>query len=99
MDCSVSVTVAPADIAAAHPPAAPVPLSVLRDGARGRLHTANLCCEDCDLLNAMGLTDQCEIRVCRSGASSCIVQVNSTRLGLSSALAHNILVSVTSGGD
>jgi Fe2+ transport system protein FeoA len=72
----------------------PVPLSTLRDGARGRLQTANLCCADCELLNAMGLTDQCEIRVCQAG-EPCIVQVNSTRLGLAAALARNILVSVS----
>ena len=70
-----------------------VPLSVLREGDRGRLHATNLCCEDCDLLNAMGLTDQCEIRVCQRG-EPCIVQVNSTRLGLSAALARNILVTL-----
>jgi Fe2+ transport system protein FeoA len=70
-----------------------VPLSVLREGDRGRLHATNLCCEDCDLLNAMGMTDQCEIRVCQRG-EPCIVQVNSTRLGLSAALARNILVTL-----
>ena len=70
-----------------------VPLSVLREGDRGRLHATNLCCEDCELLNAMGLTDQCEIRVCQRG-EPCIVQVHSTRLGLSAALARNILVTL-----
>lgn len=70
----------------------PVPLSRLRDGDRAWLHaTTNLRCEDCDLLNAMGLTDQCEIRVCQSG-EPCIVQVNATRLGLSASVARNILV-------
>ena len=75
-----------------------VPLSQLRDGERGRLHSTSLCCEDCDLLNAMGMTDQCEIRVCQRGSSGspCIVQVNSTRLGISAALARNIMVSLKS---
>lgn len=68
-----------------------VPLSCLRDGDRGWLHMTNLCCDDCELLNAMGLTELCEIRVCRMG-EPCIVQVNSTRLGLAAALARNILV-------
>jgi Fe2+ transport system protein FeoA len=53
---------------------------------------ANLPCEDCELLQAMGLTEQCEIRVCQSG-EPCIVQVHATRLGLSAALARSILVS------
>lgn len=70
---------------------AAMPLSRLREGERARLHIANLCCEDCDLLHAMGLTDQCEIRVCQRG-EPCIVQVNATRLGISGSLARNIMV-------
>jgi len=72
-------------------PRPPVTLAQLRDGERARLHAADLCCEDCDLLNAMGLTDQCELRVCRIG-EPCIVQVNATRLGISSTLARKIIV-------
>jgi Fe2+ transport system protein FeoA len=71
-----------------------VPLSTLREGERGRAHTAEMPCEDCDLLNAMGLTDECEVRVCRRG-EPCIVQVHATRLGLSSAIARRIMVTVT----
>jgi Fe2+ transport system protein FeoA len=72
-----------------------VPLTTLRAGERGRLHTANLCCDDCDLLNAMGLTEQCELRVCRRDrqGGACIVQVNATRLGLSAAMARGLMVS------
>jgi len=69
------------------------PLSSLKQGQRGRMHSANLPCEDCDLLNAMGMTESCEIRVCRRG-NPCIVQVNSTRLGLSPGMARNIFVTV-----
>src|SRR5262245_22243603 len=68
-----------------------VPLSCLKEGEWGYWHASNLCCEDCELLNAMGMTDRCSIRVCQSG-EPCIVQVDSTRLGLSAALARNILV-------
>ncbi len=77
-----------------HTPHDAVPLSNLREGDRGRAHTAQLPCEDCDLLNAMGLTHHCEVRVCRKG-EPCIVQVNTTRLGLSAALARRILISPT----
>lgn len=84
---------APDDASTASEPIKPVPLTQLGVGDRGRLHTANLCCEDCELLNAMGLTEHCEIRVCQRG-EPCIVQVNTTRLGLSAALARNILVAV-----
>lgn len=72
----------------------PVALSQMKVGQRGRVQTAGLCCEDCELLNAMGLTDQCELRVCRAGRGSepCIVQVNATRLGLCASLATRIMV-------
>lgn len=73
--------------------AAAVPLSRLKEGQRGRLHSASLCCEDCALLNAMGMTEECEIRVCQKG-NPCIVQVNATRLGLSSAMARHIFVHI-----
>lgn len=72
----------------------PVPLSCLRDGESGWLHAADLTCEDCALLNAMGMTDQCPIRVCQAG-EPCIVQVHSTRLGLAAALARKIMVRTT----
>ncbi len=68
-----------------------VPLSTLRDGERGVADLAAMACDDCDLLNAMGMTDQCEVRVCRRG-EPCIVQVHTTRLGLSAALASRIMV-------
>jgi Fe2+ transport system protein FeoA len=71
-------------------------LADLRGGESGRLHMAQLPCDDCALLNAMGLTDQCEVRVCRSG-EPCIVQVHTTRLGLSAALARRIFVTVDGG--
>ena len=72
-------------------PARLVPLATLGDGDRARLQTAGLCCEDCELLNALGLTDQCEMRVCRAG-EPCIVQVHSTRVGIAGALARRIMV-------
>jgi Fe2+ transport system protein FeoA len=69
----------------------PQPLSDLRTGDRARLERADLCCEDCELLTAMGMTDRCELRVCRGGAP-CIVEINATRLGLSASVADRILV-------
>ena len=74
-------------------PADAVPLSKMKEGQHGRLHSANLPCEDCDLLNAMGMTEACEIRVCQRG-NPCIVQVHTTRLGLSRVMASNIYVTV-----
>lgn len=68
-----------------------IPLRQLGKGRLGELHTMDLCCEDCELLQAMGMTDQCKIRMCRRGAS-CIVQINNTRLGVCSRFADRILV-------
>ena len=75
----------------ARPDPEAVPLSTLPSGARATLWKRSLCCEDCELLNAMGMTDRCRLRVCRIG-NPCIVQVASTRLGLSSAMASHIMV-------
>ncbi len=70
-----------------------VPLCQLRSGESGRLHAADLACEDCELLRAMGMTEQCRLKVCRAGGTY-IVQVNATRLGLSGAIARRIMVAI-----
>ena len=70
---------------------APVSLSTLPRGARATVCHQPGCCADCELLNAMGMTDRCRVRVCRRG-NPLIVQVASTRLGLSSAMAKHIQV-------
>ena len=68
-----------------------VSLAQLSGGARCRIAAMNLQPADADLLNAMGLTDQCELCVCRPG-EPCIVRVNCTRLGIAGSLARKILV-------
>ena len=40
-------------------------------------------------LRALGLTDACELRLCKAG-EPCIVQVRSTRIGLSGEVARGI---------
>lgn len=70
---------------------APVNLTQLRAGTVARLHAAHLGREDCALLNALGLTAHCLLRVCKAG-EPCIVQVRATRIGLSRELARGILV-------
>lgn len=69
-----------------------VALCELRPGERARVHDTGLRCDECELLRAMGLTEACELRVCRGGPR-CIVEINSTRLGLSPAMSRTILVS------
>ena len=79
---------------AATTPEEAVPLCQLETGDRGRIVTDGLCCEDCELLRAMGLNEESLVRVCRSGAP-CIVLINTTRLGLSAAMSQRILVART----
>ena len=69
----------------------PVPLSKLRGGDRAIVCETRLDCDDCELLQAMGLIDQALVRVCQPGPP-CIIQVNSTRLGLSATVADKIFV-------
>jgi Fe2+ transport system protein FeoA len=76
----------------AHPPnQTPVRLTDLRSGQSARLHTATLAVSDCALLKALGLTDRCILRICKVG-EPCIVQVHSTRIGLSRSVAEGIFV-------
>ena len=68
-----------------------VPLTTLPRGSRATVCRRDMTCADCELLNAMGLRDACELRVCRGG-STCIVQVERTRIGLSKSMASRVMV-------
>jgi len=68
-----------------------VRLSDLIAGQTARMHCAALSAPDCALLRAIGLTDQCLLRICKVG-EPCIVQVRATRIGLSKAVADGIMV-------
>lgn len=70
-----------------------VPLTTLRTGATATVHRRDLTCDDCELLSAMGLRDQCRLRVCRAG-SPCIVEIDRTRLGLCATVADQVLVAL-----
>lgn len=69
----------------------PVSLCDLQVGATARFHDSQLDADDARLLRAVGLTRTSEIRLCKSG-DPCIVQVRSTRIGLSRAVAGRVLV-------
>ncbi len=45
------------------------------------------------VLRSLGLTDAARLRICRLG-DPCIIQVRSTRIGLSRAVAQSIYVTV-----
>ncbi len=71
--------------------AALIRLSDLSPGAVARFHRAQLADDDCQLLRALGMTERCLVRVCQNG-EPCIVQVRTTRIGLSRVVAEGILV-------
>lgn len=69
----------------------PIRLCDLEVGRAARFHESALDAESTDLLRALGLTGQSVVRLCKGG-EPCIVQVRSTRIGLSRAVAGSILV-------
>lgn len=69
----------------------PIRLCDLEIGRAARFHDANIDAEARDLLRALGLTASSTVRLCKRG-DPCIVQVRSTRIGLSRSLAGSIFV-------
>lgn len=72
-------------------PVAPISLNDLAVGAVARLHEAQLDPEACHQLSSLGLTGSCKLMLCKKG-EPCIVQVRSTRIGISRAVARHIFV-------
>jgi len=70
---------------------APISLNDLPVGAVARLHEAQLDPEACHQLRSLGLTGSCQLMLCKTG-EPCIVQVRSTRIGISRAVARHIFV-------
>jgi Fe2+ transport system protein FeoA len=70
---------------------APVPLTELEPGNVARLHGTRLDDETRLFLRSLGLTDASTLRVCKCG-EPLIIQVRTTRIGLSRAVGHEILV-------
>ena len=70
---------------------APVPLTTLEAGTSARLHATELDDGTRSLLRSLGLTDASLVRVCKCG-DPFIIQVRTTRIGLSSSVAGNIYV-------
>jgi Fe2+ transport system protein FeoA len=60
-------------------------------GAAARLHDAQLDPESRAQLRALGLTDGSVLRVCKQG-KPCVVQVRTTRIGISGRIAKHVLV-------
>lgn len=70
-----------------------VPLTHLDRGAIATLHDARVDPDTRGLLRALGLTDRCRLRLCKLG-EPCIVQVRSTRIGVSHEVARCLFVLV-----
>ncbi len=68
-----------------------VPLAQLTGGQRCRVAAMDVNPAEAQLLEAMGLTERCELCVCQPG-EPCIVRINATRLGLAGSLARRIVV-------
>jgi Fe2+ transport system protein FeoA len=71
-------------------PARAIRLSQLQQGTRARVLGTDLPGDDTALLEALGLTDHCLVRVCKTGEPF-IVQVSTTRIGLAESVADRIL--------
>ena len=69
----------------------PIRLSDLDVGRAARFYASSLDTEALNLLRSLGLTAQSIVRICKRG-EPCIVQVRSTRIGLSATVAGAILV-------
>ena len=67
-------------------------LSDLRAGQSGWVTNFDTC-PDCEVLRAMGFSEDRPVRMCRGGRT-CILQVDATRFGISRDIAHRILVSI-----
>ena len=69
----------------------PVPLLDLPVGQSARLHAVDVDDAAAALLRALGLTADCDLRLCKAG-EPCILQVSGTRIGISGEVASRILV-------
>jgi Fe2+ transport system protein FeoA len=69
----------------------PVRLTDLESGAVARLHETRLDDDTRRFLRSLGLTDASRVRVCKRG-EPLIIQVRTTRIGLSRAVGDGILV-------
>ncbi len=78
-------------------PPARTPLSLLQRGERVIVELDALSPSESQLLQAMGLEDRAEVRVCRSG-TACIIEVARTRLGLAASMACRIYATPCGAG-
>lgn len=78
-------------------PGPAVPLTTMPTGAVATLHEVRDA-EARPFLRALGLLDASRLRLCKAG-DPCIVQVRTTRIGLSKAVAQHLFVVPDLTGD
>ena len=68
-----------------------IPLSHLKERERAVVHMTELDADEQEALSAMGLHEDASFELCQQG-QPCIIQVEATRLGLSSEITSRIMV-------
>ena len=68
-----------------------VRLSDVPEGSTVRLHDTHLDAQSRLQLRGLGLTDASPLRVCKQG-EPCVVQVRTTRIGISGSIARQVFV-------
>lgn len=73
------------------PDATAIQLTELGVGCSAQLHRTDLADDDFALLEALGISRSCRLRVCQVG-NPCILQVRDSRIGLAAAVASRLFV-------
>ena len=68
-----------------------IQLTALAAGCSAQLHRTDLADDDFALLEALGISRSCRLRVCQVG-NPCILQVREARIGLAAAVASRLFV-------
>jgi Fe2+ transport system protein FeoA len=71
--------------------ASAIQLTELAAGCSAQLHRTDLADDDFALLEALGISRSCRLRVCQVG-NPCILQVRDSRIGLAAAVACRLFV-------
>ena len=74
-----------------------VRLSDAPEGSTVQLHDTHLDAQSRRQLRGLGLTDASPLRVCKQG-EPCVVQVRTTRIGISGSIARQMFVVIAEDG-
>ena len=71
-----------------------VPLAEVPEGSMVRVLDTHIDAHSREQLRSLGVTSSSTVRVCKQG-EPCVVQVRTTRIGISGSIARQLLVVVT----